>query len=177
MARWRLLRGTYSHQCQVKDDKGRVIDNVRHYKPGEIIDSEDVGDIDFEKFNGQGMTPKYSRVDDEGRSLDPRQYQHPEERRRQGETLQEYAQRIAMMAAQEEARRSPPGTVHPDAPTHRRVDLAAMSVAELQAHAAEEEIDLDDATSREDILAAIQLAKGQPATPARPPLTKPAGVR
>lgn len=137
------------------------------YRQGDIVETN----LDLLKLNGDGMTPKFARVDG---GTDVPSQSGPI-------TVEEAARRGFDPGVSNTGKTSPPlptSTTHmvppqtqtplsprkPNASAPRNeaeyVDLLnSMSIKELQAHAAEEEIDVRGATKKEELIKIIKAVK------------------
>ena len=150
MPKYRLLAG--KHIAGTPDGSERL------YKPGDIIDTEE----NLLRLNGRNMPPKFEQVDFQDRStlarVSDEEIVAEAARRGFNAVTSNTGPTTPPLAAS--AGGSPPVKVQLT-PTPGLSALNAMSLKELQAHAAEEEIDLKGATKHQDVLRIILASRSE----------------
>lgn len=139
MKRFRLLRGKY-----VSGNKADAKNPRRTYNKGDLIETE----VDLTKFNGPPpMQPKFARADDYG-APGMEAYSQPPTARELEKLRQDRVKGTSETLDEPEV----DATDSEDAED----GLDDYTVAQLKEYAANEEIDLEGATRKEDILRAIR---------------------
>jgi len=132
---WRLLAGKHYEANPAGGD-----DLV--FNPGDTFESID----DLSRLNSKGYPPKFELLDKQRRGFDPVAL-----RKRSDETDAAHSARVQAMLAENDAEFA--ATINPPKEVP---DINRMSVKELTAFAAEEEIDLRGAISKEEILRRVK---------------------